>query len=104
MSDTFHDAYGQEIELTSEQTACLKYTGNRTLMVKGYAGAGKSIVLMAIAEKYKQAYGKNAANKVAIFTFQNTLVATTKEILTGSDSLSSNHSAVSNMVRSFSLP
>ena len=55
MSDTFHDAYGQEIELTSEQTACLKYTGNRTLMVKGYAGAGKSIVLMAIAEKYKQA-------------------------------------------------
>ena len=63
MSDTFHDAYGQEIELTSEQTACLKYTGNRTLMVKGYAGAGKSIVLMAIAEKYKQAYGKNAANK-----------------------------------------
>ena len=42
MSDTFHDAYGQEIELTSEQTACLKYTGNRTLMVKGYAGAGKS--------------------------------------------------------------
>ena len=86
MSDTFHDAYGQEIELTSEQTACLKYTGNRTLMVKGYAGAGKSIVLMAIAEKYKQAYGENAAKKVAIFTFQNTLVATTKEILTGNDS------------------
>ncbi|MBR3245931.1 MAG: DEAD/DEAH box helicase [Parasporobacterium sp.] len=81
MNDTIFDAYGQEIELTSEQQACLKYSGDRTLMVKGLAGAGKSIVLMAIAEKYKQAYGEIKGNKVAVFTFQNTLVSTTKESL-----------------------
>ena len=85
MADTFYDVYGQEIELTGEQAACLKYTGSRTLMVKGYAGAGKSIVLMAIAEKYKQAYGNSGGNKVAIFTFQNTLVSTTKESLVEND-------------------
>ena len=39
MADKIYDVYHQEIELTSEQEACLKYTGNRTLMVKGYAGA-----------------------------------------------------------------
>lgn len=86
MGNIFYDAHGQEIELTGEQKACLKYTGDRTLMVKGYAGAGKSIVLMAIAEKYKQAYGTDAANKVAIFTFQNTLVSTTREFLGENDS------------------
>ena len=37
MADKIYDVYHQEIELTSEQEACLKYTGNRTLMVKGYA-------------------------------------------------------------------
>jgi len=50
-------------------------------MVKGYAGAGKSIVLMAIAERYRQVYQNEGKNKVAIFTFQNTLVSTTKELL-----------------------
>lgn len=86
MADTLYDAYGQEIELTGEQSACLKYSGSRTLMVKGYAGAGKSIVLMAIAQKYKQAYGNAGGNKVAIFTYQNTLVSTTKESLIENES------------------
>jgi len=81
MADKLYDAYNQEIELTSEQEACLKYTGKRTLMVKGYAGAGKSLVLMAIAQKYVEKYGADAKNKVAIFTFQNTLVSTTREFL-----------------------
>lgn len=81
MSDKLYNAYHQEIELTSEQQACLKYTGNRTLMVKGFAGAGKSIVLMKIAQKYLAKYGHAQKNKVAFFTFQNTLVSTTKELL-----------------------
>lgn len=81
MAEKLYDAYHQEIELTKEQQACLKYTGDRTLMVKGYAGAGKSLVLMAIAQKYLQKYGHAQKNKVAIFTFQNTLVATTREFL-----------------------
>lgn len=81
MAEKLYDAYHQEIELTTEQQACLKYTGDRTLMVKGYAGAGKSLVLMAIAQKYLAKYGLNQKNKVAIFTFQNTLVSTTKEFL-----------------------
>lgn len=81
MAEKLYDAYHQEIELTTEQQACLKYTGDRTLMVKGYAGAGKSLVLMAIAQKYLEKYGHAQKNKVAIFTFQNTLVSTTREFL-----------------------
>ncbi len=81
MADKFYDAYSQEIELTKEQQACLKYTGDKTLMVKGYAGSGKSLVLMVIADKFLKKYGTAASNKVALFTFQNTLVATTKEFL-----------------------
>lgn len=87
MSDKLYDAYHQEIELTNEQEACLKYSGDRTLMVKGYAGAGKSLVLMALAKKLLEKYGTDSRNKVAIFTFQNTLVSTTQEFLhvNGSD-------------------
>ena len=81
MADRFYDVYHQEIELTSEQEACLKYTGTRTLMVKGYAGAGKSLVLMALAQKYLEKYGADARNMVGIFTFQNTLVSTMREFL-----------------------
>lgn len=81
MAEKLFDAYHQEIELTNEQEACLKYSGNRTLMVKGYAGAGKSLVLMAIAKKLLEKYGEDSKNKVAIFTYQNTLVSTTREFL-----------------------
>ena len=81
MADKIYDAYHQEIELTDEQQACLKYSGERTLMVKGLAGAGKSLVLMEFARKLLAKYGIDSKNKVAIFTFQNTLVSTTKEYL-----------------------
>ncbi len=81
MKDKIYDIYKQEIELTSEQKACLKYTGGRTLMVKGYAGAGKSLVLMAIAKKYLDTYGKDAKSKVAFITFQNTLASAMREFL-----------------------
>ena len=81
MSEKIVNVYNQEITLTSEQEACLKYSGERTLMVKGLAGAGKSLVLMELARKMLSKYGTEAENKVAIFTFQNTLVSTTKEYL-----------------------
>lgn len=81
MADKIYDVYHQEIELTSEQQACLKYTGDRTLMVKGYAGAGKSLVLMILAQQNIKKYGRDSKNKVAIFTYQNTLVSTTREFL-----------------------
>lgn len=81
MADKIYDAYHHEIELTDEQQACLKYSGNRTLMVKGIAGAGKSLVLMERARRLLANYGNDIKNKVAIFTYQNTLVSTTREFL-----------------------
>ena len=81
MAEKLYDAYHQEIELTSEQEACLKYSGERNLMVKGLAGEGKSLVLMELARKLLSKYGADSKNKVAIFTFQNTLVSTTREFL-----------------------
>ncbi len=86
MAEKLYDAYHQEIELTDEQEACLKYSGERTLMVKGYAGAGKSLVLMQIARKLMEKYAGDYKNKVAIVTFQNTLVSSTKELLEANDS------------------
>ena len=66
MAEKLYDAYHQEIELTDEQQACLKYSGERTLMVKGLAGAGKSLVLMEFARKLLAKYGTDSKNKVAI--------------------------------------
>ena len=86
MSERLYDAYHKEIELTEEQEACLKYSGDRTLMVKGYAGSGKSVVLMQLARRLMEKYGFNSKNKVAIVTFQNTLVSSTKELLLANDS------------------
>jgi len=77
----FYNNLNQPIELTKEQQECLKYTGDKVLMVKGVAGAGKSVVIQALAKKIVDKYGKNSKNKVAIFTYQNTLVSTTKEFL-----------------------
>ena len=81
MDEKIYDVYHQEIELTSEQQACLKYTGDKTLMVKGYAGAGKSLVLMEYARRLLEKYGRSTANSIAFFTFQNTLVSTIREFL-----------------------
>ena len=35
----FVNVYGDEIELTKEQRACTDYLGDKTLFVKGAAGA-----------------------------------------------------------------
>ena len=70
MADKIYDAYHQEIEFTDEQQDCLKYSGERTLIVKGYAGAGKSLVLMERARIILSKYGKDSQNIVAFFTLR----------------------------------
>lgn len=57
MGDIFRDPFDQQIKLTEEQQACIDYNGERTLMVKGCAGAGKSIVLMAAAKNTRRHTG-----------------------------------------------
>lgn len=68
-----------KIKYTQEQMDCLTYAGSRTLMVKGYAGSGKSLILEAIAKKYRDFYGYQRINGVMIFTYQNTLVSVVRE-------------------------
>lgn len=81
MGTELYNAYHEKITLTNEQEACLNYDGNRTLMVKGLAGAGKSLVLQGLAKKLLAGYSADKKNKVAIFTFSNTLNSATKEFL-----------------------
>ena len=90
------------IVLTKEQDACVKYVGEKTLMVKGFAGAGKSVVLMSIAQKYAEKYKGSTGTKVGVFTYQNTLVSTMKELLelNGGESDSIYVSTVNSYVKS----
>ena len=81
MATELYNSYHEKITLTKEQESCLNYTGNRTLMVKGLAGAGKSLVLQGLAKKLLAGYSADKHNKVAIFTFSNTLNSATKEFL-----------------------
>lgn len=76
-----YNSYREKITLTKEQESCLNYSGNRTLMVKGLAGAGKSLVLQGLAKKLLAGYSEEKHHKVAIFTFSNTLNSATKEFL-----------------------
>lgn len=77
----FKNVYGEEIELTQEQRACTDYCGDKTLLVKGAAGAGKSIVVQCKAKQYIDQYAGEKGNKVLILTFNKTLVYATKQIL-----------------------
>ncbi len=81
MSEKVLNAYGEAITLTKEQESCVNYTGDKTLLVKGLAGAGKSVVLEALAMKQLKEYGSKAGRKVAILTYQNSLVQATRERL-----------------------
>lgn len=81
MGVELYNAYQEKITWTKEQESCLNYTGNKTLMVKGIAGAGKSLVIQALAKQLLSAYSADKKNKVAIFTFSNTLNSATKEFL-----------------------
>lgn len=79
MGVELYNAYQEKITWTKEQESCLNYTGNKTLMVKGFAGAGKSLVIQALARQLLAGYTADKKNKVAIFTFSNTLNTATKE-------------------------
>lgn len=81
MQDEFFNGYQEKITWTKEQKSCLDYTGNKTLMVKGVAGAGKSLLIYGLAKKLLENYSEEKKNKVAIFTFSNTLNSATKQIL-----------------------
>ena len=75
------DIYQEKMRLTKEQESCLEYQGDKTLMIKGYAGAGKSVVLLAYARKLQAGYEKGAKHKIGVFTFCNSLNTFTREIL-----------------------
>ena len=79
----FNNAYNEKIELTEEQERCLNYhLGDKTLMIKGYAGAGKSVVLQTTALKYINMYPEGRReHKIGVFTFTNALTETTRELL-----------------------
>lgn len=81
MGVELYNAYQEKITWTKEQESCLNYTGSKTLMVKGIAGAGKSLVIQALAKQLLAGYTSDKKNKVAIFTFSNTLNSATKEFL-----------------------
>lgn len=81
MGVELYNAYQEKITWTKEQESCLNYTGSKTLMVKGIAGAGKSLVIQALAKQLLSEYTSDKKNKVAIFTFSNTLNSATKEFL-----------------------
>lgn len=79
--DLYNDVH-EKIVLTKEQENCLNYKGDRTLLVKGAAGSGKSVVIQTMAKKLLEKYSeKEDANNIAIFTFSNTLNAYIKELL-----------------------
>lgn len=65
-----------DINLTKEQNDCVNYNAGN-LLIKGIAGAGKSLVLLKRAIKLQ----KETDGKIAIFTYANTLVYYTKEII-----------------------
>lgn len=77
----FRSIYGDEIELTKEQKACTDYLGDKTLLVKGAAGAGKSLVIQCKAKQYIEQYEGDKSNRVLILTFNKTLAYATKQIL-----------------------
>ena len=80
MNENLCNPLGENISLTDEQDACLKYNGSKTLVVKGLAGSGKSLVLMALAKRYLEATC-DEEKSVAVVTFQNTLADTMRETL-----------------------
>lgn len=81
MNTDLYNAYGEKIVWTKEQSACLNYVGEKKLLVKGLAGAGKSLVLQALAKKLLAECHGDKRNCIAIFTFSNTLSSATKEFL-----------------------
>lgn len=70
-----------EEELTKEQQDCINFNGG-DLLVKGIAGSGKTLVLLHRAIKLKKKAQKENKNiSIGFFTFANTLVQYSQELL-----------------------
>jgi len=76
MDNKISNIYGDRIELTKEQQACVNYKGDKTLLVKGLAGSGKSIAIMQIARKFLDQKNKDT---LVFFSHANTFCQTIKE-------------------------
>lgn len=77
---------GYEVKLTRDQASCVDFKGEKTqLVVKGAAGAGKSLVLMSKAVKIMGGYQAGMKNGVLILTYTNSLTAYAKEFLDPKD-------------------
>lgn len=75
--------------LTEQQKNCISFPADRNLLVRGVAGSGKSLVIVnraiLLAKKAKE---KGKRIKIIIFTYVNTLVDYTKEIIEQGENVS----------------
>lgn len=73
------------MQLTNEQKRCADYSGDKTLIIKAFSGAGKSTVIQYLAKKYIEEYEQNydpkAYNKVLVLTFNKPLASATAQLL-----------------------
>lgn len=73
---------GIAIQLTQEQAVCVNFKSEKTqLTVKGAAGSGKSLVLMAKAKSYMRSYAPGKKNNLVVFSHTNSLTNYAKEYL-----------------------
>lgn len=77
--------------LTEQQKECVQFPDDRDLLVRGVAGSGKSLVIVnraiTLAKKAKE---KNKPVSIVIFTYVNTLVNYTNEIIKHSKDIADN--------------
>ena len=68
--------------LTKKQKECVDFASHRDLIVQGVAGSGKSLVIINRAfHIYNKAKKAGRSVKIAVFTYANSLVDYTKEVL-----------------------
>lgn len=68
--------------LTRKQIDCVDFPSRKDLIVQGVAGSGKSLVIVNRAlQLYEGARNRGRKAKIAVFTFANSLVNYTHEIL-----------------------
>jgi len=70
--------------LTAQQEKCVNFSDENPLIVKGIAGSGKSLVIILRAAALYERH-KSENPKIAIFTFANSLVKFTNEIIGGAN-------------------
>ena len=71
-----------KIKCTPKQEECIKYPKNRNLLIRGIAGSGKSLVILRRAyDIASEGFEKGEKRSIAIFTYANSLVSYTKEIV-----------------------